>query len=126
MIERPCDCACRHQRFEDIPCCCGSRCYAGIAGHGTRIVPAMHQHEDDRCSKPFTGIGGCPGLPHCRDWIIGCYRAGETIATVTGKRLRAWKLAEQRRELEREFERRPALTEGTVEQATCSPVDTTT
>ena len=94
--ERPCDCAQRHQRFADGE-------FSGV------IEPMPHQHEDARCSRQVLGIGGCPGLPHCRDWILGAYRAGETLAEVTGDGLRAFELAEQRRELEREFARRRPL-----------------
>lgn len=75
-VERPCDCEGRHREFAPHP-----------AG-GTQIVPAIHQHEDDLCSPGAGAVAGCPGLPYCRDWIIGGYRAGETLAEICGDKLR--------------------------------------
>jgi hypothetical protein len=48
-------------------------------------------------------------LPHCRDWIIGSYRAGETLAEVQGDKQRAFEIRIQREDLGREFARRPPL-----------------
>jgi hypothetical protein len=71
--------------------------------HLRKPVPVMHLHEDERCSS------GCPGLPRCRDWIIGSYNAGIAVAEVCGKRSRAFKLRLLRDDLEREFARRAPL-----------------
>ena len=95
MIERPCDCAGRHRAF--------------VEGGGGRIEPVAHQHEDDRCSELALGIGGCPGLPHCRDWILGAYRACETMAEVCDDKSRAFEIRITREDLELEFARRPSI-----------------
>ncbi len=96
MQQRPCDCARRHRRFVD-------------GQLGAQVAPVMHRHEDACCSAAILGIGGCPSLPHCRDWIVGAFRAGETMAEVTGDEAREFEIRLQREELVREFARRPAL-----------------
>ncbi len=112
-IERPCDCAGRHLRFPDRSP--DSITYE-LLHPPTRIrlprpIPAVHQHEDERCSERYLGIGGCPGLPHCRDWIIGAYNAGITIAKVTDDHMRELELRIQRNKLAIEFARRQPLPE---------------
>ncbi len=88
---RPCDCAGRHRQF------------APHASGGTQIVPVLHEHEDGWCAVLSSG---CPGLPHCRDWILGAYRIAERLATLRGDEARAFELQIQREGWEREFARR--------------------
>lgn len=105
---RPCDCAGYHRRFLE-------RDPHNALKYPPRIpfivepIPALHEHEDERCSLTHLGIGGCPGLPHCRDWIVGAYNAGITMAEVMGDKRRAWKLSVQRDELAAEFAKRKTL-----------------
>lgn len=101
-VERPCDCAGRHMRFPDRDPTY-AMLYPPSRPYLPRPVPAMHQHENERCSEEHLGIGGCPGLPHCRDWIIGAYNAGIALAEVTGDGLRAVELKRWRDGLQREF-----------------------
>lgn len=110
-VERPCDCAGHHMRFPERSV--DSMTYWLLHPPSrpcvvARAIPAMHQHEDERCGPAF-GTTGCPGLPHCRDWIIGCYRVGEYLCTVTGDHLGAFERRVVREELEREFARRQPL-----------------
>ena len=78
-------------------------------------IPALHQHEDERCSEEHLGIGGCPGLPHCRDWIIGTYNASITICEVTGDKQGAFTRRMERNKLVMEFARRKPLPEPEVQ-----------
>lgn len=107
-VERPCDCAGRHLRFPDRDPSY-VLLYPPTRPHLSRPIPVMHQHEDERCSKHHLGIGGCPGLPHCRDWIIGTYNAGITLAEVQNDKQRAFYLRIQRNKLTVEFARRKPL-----------------
>lgn len=102
MIERECDCAGRHLRFPEY------RVNLMIESRfrpPPPPVPALHQHEDDRCDARHLGIGGCPGLPWCRDWIIGAHNIGITLAEATGNTQRAVEIRDQRDRLAREFQR---------------------
>lgn len=70
----------------DLPCEC------------TPPRHAAHQHDNVMCTKGHLGIGGCPGDGHCRDWVIGAYRAGIKLAEIRGAKDR---LGELHLELER-------------------------
>ena len=109
--ERPCDCAGHHLRFPDRDpgAITHELLYPPARPRLPRPIPVMHQHEDERCSAGHLGIGGCPGLPHCRDWIVGSYNAGITLAEVTGDRKRALDLRIQRNKLVVEFARLATL-----------------
>lgn len=111
--QRPCDCAGHHREFleRDVGAMTFELMHqpARLRWRPPITVPTMHDHEDARCSEAFLGIGGCPGVPHCRDWIIGAYRVGETLARETGDGAREFELSFQRRALEREFSRRAPL-----------------
>lgn len=111
MIERPCDCAGHHLRFPDRDPG-NAMLYPPRRPFVAQPIPVLHQHENDRCSKPYLGIGGCPGLPHCRDWIIGTYNAGITIAEATGDNHRAFELRLQCDSMERAFACLPPLADG--------------
>lgn len=108
MIERECDCSDRHMMFPDFDVSY-EMMYPPSHPRVMRPIPALHKHEDERCSKEHLGVSGCPGLPHCRDWIIGSYNAGIAIANVTGDEMRAFDLRIQRDGLEREFSLRKQL-----------------
>jgi hypothetical protein len=104
---RPCDCAGHHRRFAPHPL------------GGTQIVPVMHQHEDGWCASLCSG---CPGLPHCRDWILGSYRFAESLATIRGDGARALEIQISREEREREFARRVPVEQLVHEpEAACPP-----
>jgi len=106
MIERPCDCAQRHMQFleRDRDTVAFELLHSPTRPLACRVVPvpAMHQHEDDWCSEYHLGIGGCPGLPHCRAWIIGAYRVGESLAEACGDTARAFELRMRREKWERD------------------------
>lgn len=92
MDERPCNCLARHCVLTDHPL------------GGEQIVPAKHAHEDRRCAA----LSGCPGLPHCRDWILGDYSIAEKLASLRGDAQCAFEIRIQYEELKRAFAlRRP-------------------
>jgi hypothetical protein len=105
-VERPCDCAGHHMHFpeRDPDAVTWELLHPPTGRIRLQLpVPDMHQHEDGRCSD------GCPGLPHCRDWIIGSYRVGEALARVMGDGDREFKIRIARDGLEREFALRKPL-----------------
>lgn len=104
-VERPCDCAGHHMRFPDRDLSY-ELLYPPTRPRLPRPIPVIHQHEDERCSEGHLGIGGCPGLPHCRDWIIGTYNAGIVMADVQDDRRGALGLRIRRNGLVVEFARR--------------------
>lgn len=109
-FEFPCDCAGRHMRFMERDWDVVTWELLHPPTHmprPPRPVPSMHQHEDERCCA--SGMGGCPGLPHCRDWIIGSYNAGIALAEIIDNRLRAFELRIERDGLELDFARRKPL-----------------
>lgn len=110
-VERPCDCAGHHMRFPDRSpeAITYELLHPPTRPRLSRPIPAMHQHEDELCSERHLGIGGCPGLPHCRDWIVGTYRMRERLAKITGDGSLAFELRIRREELERWFAHRSPL-----------------
>lgn len=68
----------------------------------------MHQHEDELCSVE-AGIGGCPGIPHCRDWIIGHHNVAISLAEMCGDGARAFEIRLRREWFERSFAGRKPL-----------------
>lgn len=100
---RPCDCAGRYRQFAPSPF------------GGTQIIPVEHDHEDGWCGILALG---CPGVPHCRDWILGAIQIAERLATARGDGVRAFELRIKREDWEREFARRAPLIE---QEAACRP-----
>lgn len=85
---RPCDCASRHREFASAPL-------------GMVVVHSTHQHDSLMCAPERLGIGGCPGDGNCRDWVIGAFSAGITMAEVMGDPERAAMLCVERDCIER-------------------------
>ena len=114
MTERPWDCAGHHMRFPERSIDSVTWELMHPPTERPRLpvpIPAMHQHEDALCSQRF-GVAGCPGIPHCRDWIIGHYDVAVSLANIRSDGLLAFELSLQRDWYQRMLdERKPLVAE---------------